>query len=365
MEYSENYFHQSTVGTEPAIHQLSPYIGKIKSSIATHLVENYSKRGQTVLDPFSGAGTIPFEAWRMGRNVIANDLNRYAITLTRAKLNPVSSEAEAIGKLKAIHPRVISIKESFSGQNVPEWVKTFFHPETLAELVSWAEVLKKRKEAYVLSCLLGILHHQRPGFLSFPSSHTVPYLRSKKYPISEFPEMYEYRNVGERLERKLLRSLKRLPRLDRTLSRECWQVDAATLQFDKEIDVVITSPPYMRNLHYARDNRLRLWLLGEKNIEKLEDAISPKEKLFLELSDACFSNWHGSLKRGGHCILFVGDNRLRNSRQTLPDRLIEMATAKGFKLVDKYDTSIPTNRRVRRTYAGNRTESVVVLKKKG
>jgi hypothetical protein len=46
---------------------------------------------------------------------------------------------------------------------------------------------------------LGILHHVRPGFLSYPSSHLVPYLRKMKYPPEQFADMYAYRDVRSRL----------------------------------------------------------------------------------------------------------------------------------------------------------------------
>ena len=365
MLYSEDHFHKSTVGTEPALHQLSPYIGKIKSSIASHLVETYSKEGQTILDPFSGAGTIPFEGWRLGRNVIANDLNRYAHVLNLAKLKPLLNHQDSVKILKAYKSEFSERLARCKIDDIPAWVRAFFHPDTLKEIITWSTLFKENENWHLLSCLLGILHHQRPGFLSYPSSHTVPYLRTKNFPKTDHPQLYQYRNVEERLDRKFSRSLRRLPQLDQSLSRDCYSVDAAQLRFPGRIDTVITSPPYMRNLHYARDNRLRLWLLGENDIESLEDKISPKQADFLSLSEVCFKNWHASLKKGGCCVLFVGDSRLTASKQTLPERLVEISNKSGlFKLHDTYETTIPESRRVRRNHTGNRSETVIVLKKK-
>jgi len=54
---------ESAVGSEWTLHQLAPYIGKVKSSIAKFHIENFTKEGDIVFDPFCGAGTIPFEAW--------------------------------------------------------------------------------------------------------------------------------------------------------------------------------------------------------------------------------------------------------------------------------------------------------------
>jgi hypothetical protein len=44
--------------SECTIHQLSPYIGKLRASIAHNLVSKYSKKNDLIVDPFSGSGTI-------------------------------------------------------------------------------------------------------------------------------------------------------------------------------------------------------------------------------------------------------------------------------------------------------------------
>ena len=38
----------------------------------------------------------------------------------------------------------------------------------LRETLGWTYVLRRRRRWFLLASLLGILHHQRPGFLSFP-----------------------------------------------------------------------------------------------------------------------------------------------------------------------------------------------------
>ena len=87
-------------------------------------------------------------------------------------------------------------------RRAPKWVREFFHPETLREALALSFVLKRRRRWFFLASLMGILHHQRPGFLSYPSSHTVPYLRSKAFPPKKFPKLYEYRSLADRLEAK-------------------------------------------------------------------------------------------------------------------------------------------------------------------
>src|SRR5882672_12944202 len=68
----------SALHKESTLHQLSPYIGKIKSSMARGLIAEFTRKNETIYDSYSGSGTIAFEAWAAGRNIIANDLSPYA-----------------------------------------------------------------------------------------------------------------------------------------------------------------------------------------------------------------------------------------------------------------------------------------------
>ena len=83
---------------ECSLHQLSPYIGKIKSSIAADLISDYSRPGEWVVDPFAGAGTIPLEAAMAGRRAFGADISPYARILSLAKLSPPSSLAGALAE---------------------------------------------------------------------------------------------------------------------------------------------------------------------------------------------------------------------------------------------------------------------------
>src|SRR5699024_5089196 len=67
-------------------HSLCSYHGKLKPSIAHHLVKRFTVKGDVVLDPMSGVGTIPFEASLQGRIGIGNDLSELAFMVTKAKL---------------------------------------------------------------------------------------------------------------------------------------------------------------------------------------------------------------------------------------------------------------------------------------
>jgi hypothetical protein len=307
---------------------------------------------------------VALEAWAAGRNIIANDLSPYGALLTRAKLFPYPSLEAALEDIEKLSDEAEREIEGIDLRGVPVWVRKFFHRETLREALAWTHVLGRRRCWFLLASLLGILHHQRPGFLSFPSSHTVPYLRLKAFPPAKFPKLYEYRSLRDRLEAKVTRAFRRVPELDYGLKRQCFSQSAHLLAPKTMVDAIITSPPYMRQLDYARDNRLRLWFLGVDDPNALDKTISPRKDAFLKLMRQCFKKWKTVLKPQKYCILVVGDGSSEVQDANLPEIISRIATDEVGGYVHIYDHTepIPNERRVRRGLTGSTSETIVVLR---
>lgn len=248
---------ESTVANDCTLHQIAPYIGRMKTSIARTLIQNQTRPGDLVVDPFCGSGAVALEAAASGRRIVAGDWNPYAVLLTRAKLFAPANLQAAERRLRGIW----NLSRERVGQqdlrSVPCWVRRFFHPETLFSALAFRDACVERGDKFLLACLLGILHHQRPGFLSYPSSHLVPYLRDRKFPRLRFPVLYQQRDVLVRLEAKVRRTFRRPPNAF-LQPRRVVNVDARQFPRVCGINAVITSPPYMNELDYIRDNRLRL-----------------------------------------------------------------------------------------------------------
>ena len=349
---------------ECSLHQLSPYIGKLKSVIARDLILEYSQPGQLVVDMFCGSGTVPLEAARLGRRVFASDMSRYAVTLTKGKLYAPTGIESALADLDRLLERVESLSMP-DLRNVPRWVRAFFHPRTLKEALRLNEFLRHERQYFLLAALLGILHHQRPGFLSFPSSHLVPYLRSNKFPREVYPDLYEYRPVAPRLKAKVKRALKRPPtnslfKLVEGIRRS--SVEYLTLP--DAIDCVITSPPYMNALAYGRDNRLRLWFLGESHMKSLDRALSGLNS-FTNAIDALARQLRQKMRRGGYCVFVIGEQLIRKKDRFPSEELMRIfAThAPTFQLCQVMSDVIPDVRRSRRRLAGVKREHILVFRK--
>lgn len=365
VEKAPRRWRAPATGVECRLHQLSPYIGKLKSTIAAELVESYSRPGDLVADPFCGSGTVPLECAARGRRVVASDSSEYAVLLTKAKLSAPPSVSEAI---RLIETRLNAAKkDDVDLRSVPAWVRQFFHPRTLKEAISFANACTRESDCFLFACLLGILHHQRPGFLSYPSSHLVPYLRDKLYPRAEYPDLYGYRDLRSRMVKKVSRVLKN-EMTDWALAAgesTVLQRPVEKLSLQCGLDAIITSPPYMNALDYRRDNRLRLWFL-DRNVTNYSPEPTDCKSAFDETISGLARNVVSFLKPGGVCVMVVGDTISRKRIKTHPaDRAIEILTGFDRKLLVErvIEDRIPDVRRSRRGAQAMKKELVVVLRK--
>lgn len=358
------HWKESCVGTECTLHQLSPYIGKLKSSIARDLVATYSKPGELIADPFSGSGTIPLEALLQERSAFAADISPYAKVLCQAKLKAPSSVEDALEQAED----ALNLSSALPDpdlRRVPLWVRQFFHPRTLKESIKFATVCKRNKHHFLFACLLGILHHQRPGFLSYPSSHLVPYLRKKKYPRDQFPELYQYRKLRPRLISKIRRAYRRGPEIPINGNSTYKHCSIKRLNLPESFDCLITSPPYMNALDYNRDNRLRLWFINPGYSIADENEIIKKQKSFKEAMALLAKKVNTSLKSKGYCIIIVGERVANRPRTHLSDFVYKTISqyAPLLKLQMIMEDDIPDIRRSRRDYRGTKTEHFLVFQK--
>jgi hypothetical protein len=337
----------------------------MKSTMARALILTSSSPGDTIFEPFVGSGVVALESLISNRNIVCCDSNPYAAILTKAKLYPPTNLNNAM-ELAEKFLRLSSEKIDEVDLNmVPEWVKSFFHPVTLKETIALAEVLKEYRQDFLLACLLGILHHQRPGFLSYPASHAIPYLRSKKFPRKKYPQLYEYRALKPRLLRKIGRVYKRFPTINKSLYRICFLSDVSSIELPtNSIDAVITSPPYMNALDYTRDNRLRLWFLnsGKETVIKKEKPLNLME--FKKLMYRCFSVINNALRPRGKCFFVTGEvhagKRIVDTATIISHVSNQVGNFKCEQIIDDY---VPQDRRTRKSGRRVKREFILVLKK--
>jgi putative RNA methylase family UPF0020 len=335
----------------------------MKTSIARALIEHFTRPGDVLIDPFAGSGVIPFEASLQARVAVAGDTNPYGVLLMRAKFAaPVSCDAALV----RFERRWEKAQRRIGDQDlrcVPLWIRRFFHPETLRNALALRDELVDAKDHFLLACLLGILHHQRPGFLSYPSSHLVPYLRNRLFPRHRFANLYQERDVPLRMLAKIRRTYRRPPPSFPTA--RIYHTDARCLPAPSRIDAVITSPPYMNELDYVRDNRLRLWFLG-RGLPQLHDiSRRNREEHFSDLLRDVFSRLLDHLAPSAAVVIIVGDTR-RGSRRVDASRIVKQVFAHkmfaSLTLEEEIHDRIPDIRRSRRDLSGTKRETILAYR---
>lgn len=366
---AQGLWNGSFNGRESTLQQLAPFVGKLKSGIVHSLIEHFSQRGDWVCDPYSGCGVVPFEALRLGRKAKANDLSPYAACVTRGKLSaPVTLEL-AESRCEKLIEYVNRNWKLHDLRAVDTWVRGFFHPRTLKEILAAFDYCRERRDSFLAACLCGILHHQRPGFLSYPASHMVPYLRTTLFPPNEFPELYAYRSVADRLRKKVKRAYRRANLTSTWMERtyEVTKKNARTLPFpDSSVDLILSSPPYYDALDYARDNRLRLWFLGQRDWKKLKRQLTTSNSRYEDEMRECLREMYRILKPGKFCLLIVGEvqrNGKTRDTGTVLGRLAHEVTSGGFVTDCVVEDRIPDIRRSRRGTRTTRVEKILVLVK--
>lgn len=74
-------------------HYLFRYPAKFHPPVVAALLERYSEAGETVLDPFCGSGTLMVEALRLGRGAVGVDVDPVAVAVSRVKVHRYRASA--------------------------------------------------------------------------------------------------------------------------------------------------------------------------------------------------------------------------------------------------------------------------------
>ncbi|GAH69828.1 unnamed protein product, partial [marine sediment metagenome] len=84
----------------------SKYRGNFAPQIPRNVIEMYSEKGDSILDPMVGAGTTLIEAKLLARNAIGLDINPQAVELTKTALrfkhHPASEQKVKVGDAREL-----------------------------------------------------------------------------------------------------------------------------------------------------------------------------------------------------------------------------------------------------------------------
>jgi hypothetical protein len=291
-------------------------VGGFPPALARYFVATFSKAGDTVLDPFCGKGTALFEAMQMGRSVIGGDIAADAVVVSRAKCHPVTVADVAR------YIQNLSIGEKYDATEVPGDVSLFFSHKTLAEIMSIrAQLLRDMRgrgtrdaATFVCGVMLGLLHGHSRLSLSLPCNQA--FAMAPAY-VRRYVKKHGLRRPCRDVRRCLLeRSLEMLPfprfeamsHVTMAPASECHNY---VTKVAKEVDLVLTSPPYLSRQTYIKDSWLRTWFLGaERQAQATVTLETGNVAKFVEGIGRSLHSMARSVKRGGRIVLVCGRGKV-------------------------------------------------------
>ena len=321
-------------------HSLCSFYGKLKPAISHHLVDTFSSVGDSVLDCFSGSGTIPFEASLNGRKSFGMDINPISIVLSNAKVKNQTAigctnifdqlkeyiESETLNDISLANAQTFGYNKS---------LEEYYHPRTLIEICLAREFFKNYADKdsnyyFVLSSLLHILHGNRPYALSRRSHSITPYS-----PTGEF----EYKSLIEKLYEKMSRSFLEIKSND-FIEGEVYEQDILVNWNEgiNNLDAIITSPPFFDSTRFYLVHWLRSWFLGwEKNDFDLNKVnfIGEKQKKNFELYNSIYSQSKERLNNGGVLVFHLG----KSKKKDMGFELAKLAKP-YFKNIELFDEDV-------------------------
>jgi hypothetical protein len=403
----------------PALHPMCSYLASFPAALAHAFVGRYSRRGDVVLDPFSGRGTTPLQACAEGRIGVGNDLNPLAHLLTGAKVEPATaaetatrlaslrigwaaSSAGWLALAAAVHadradPPTVRVPAAWGtamgaatgaatgagrDETVPPEVAIAFHTRTLAQLLFVRTALRQgdRVDRFLAAAMTGILHGKSASYLSELMPNT--FSMAPRY-VRDFAARTAFeapdRDVFGGLEKKLARlhreALPRTPGIallgDARDSAGRARLALRERGLPERVRLVVTSPPYLRVVKYGYYNWLRTWFLGEdaRAIDAALDDAHHREPYLVFLREV-LADLRTILADDAVVVLVIGDVETDRGRPLkgavgLAERVWERAAEpEGYRLAGVALDDVAAGRKMTKlwgTEAGRATKTDRIL----
>lgn len=314
-------------------HALCPYFAMFPESFAERWIDELTKRGDVVLDPFSGRGTTALSALLMDRRAIATDVNDVAYCLTRAKTN-APSLSSLMRRITMLEGRFDGRQWLHSARRLPEFFRLAYAPRTLQHLVYLRERLRWRTsstDSMIAGLVLGSLHGEMDKSSSYLSNQMPRTISTKPAYSIRFwlkrglrpPDRDTFAVIRARAE---YRYESPIPKGDAVvLQRDMRELPWLLGDLPKPIRCVITSPPYLNVTNFEEDQWLRIWFLGGPPMPtprrlSRDDRHVTRDGYWRFIADM-WRSLGRVVARRGHVVIRMG------CRRTDPSDLIRMLTA--------------------------------------
>lgn len=258
-------------------HGIHKFPAKFFPELPRYLIECYSKRGEVVLDPMCGSGTVILEAQLKERQAIGVDIDPMARLITRVKTKPLNPDIlDSVQKWLRRKIDALYSDSTFS-PDIPEfnYRDNWFRDFVLHELGTIRDAISTFSESSLAasiasSAVTSITEFLRVVFSSIirDVSNADPHctrtvIRQKLQRQIDPNETVE--KFGTTL-RKQLEGMSELYKVSLTKNLKepvLPDANATSTGLDSEsVELAVTSPPYINAVDYPRTHQLELYWLG-------------------------------------------------------------------------------------------------------
>lgn len=296
------------------VHYSVSYRASFKPELPDFFMQRYLTGRSVVLDPFGGRGTTALQANLNGHAAVHNDISPVSVFISSSRksippIERIAARLESLDLARLGRPWTPEEKDRFS---------PFFHERTFRELIGlrsiWMDERHDDELNYIMLTALTRLHGHSDGFFSaysFPQISIPP--EAQKRNNEKRGVMPGYRNVAERILKKARRDLSRpIPDAFHTASRSNRYLrgDARTLKGVRvnSVDLIVTSPPFLDKVDYAKDNWMRAWFIGvEEEVRSLSMAVFSDPEEWLAFMKGAILEMGRVLRVGGRAVIEVGE----------------------------------------------------------
>jgi hypothetical protein len=294
-----------------SLHEVS-YRACFKPQLPRFFIERLTRPGDMVYDPFMGRGTTLIEASLLGRRVGGCDVNPLSRILAKPRLAPPT--------LAQVARHLETIDFEWSR---PVWqdLGVFYHPHTLAQITALRHYLERaattgtedQVDAWIRMVATNRLTGHSPGFFSvytLPPNQAVSLASQRRINLRrrQEPPPRDVPALILRKSRQLLSDFAGpMPTTAAPLLFTGSCDNTPGLPADS-VDLIVTSPPFLDVVDYAKDNWLRAWFCGI-DLKNVPIWRSRTTSAWTEDMQRVFGELRRVLRPGGHIAFEVGEVR--------------------------------------------------------
>lgn len=261
--------HKTAVGRWAG---LGPYYAMFPTDFAFQVIEEFSRPGDAVFDPFAGRASSVYAASMLQREAVGIEINPVGWLYGRVKLKPTSKN-RVLARVKEVGKTAENLYHSTLNE-LPEFFHHCYSPKVLNYLLHARDTLKWKLssvDATLMALILVNLHGKIEGSLSnqmrqgkaMSPDYSVKWWKARNSkppqldPVEFLCKRIKWRYakgtpIGEPSSMILGDSTKVISKLSAKIAQGK----------QRPFNLVFTSPPYREITDYHYDQWLRLWMLG-------------------------------------------------------------------------------------------------------